>query len=154
MFGLYSHFLKLWDHRNQHNRFEEVIILEEERKGPTLDEILAQAFQECAGLISIVIPDSVTSIGDSAFVYCDGLTSVTFGSGLTSIGEHYTINFWQNSTGQKPGKICRRSGSRIGENPIFRIVPGTFPYPIPKNMLFVFCQSTLWASMRRNWTGR
>lgn len=48
MFGLYSHFLKLWDHRNQHIGFEEVIILEEERKGPTLDEILAQAFQECA----------------------------------------------------------------------------------------------------------
>ena len=48
MFGLYSHFLKLWDHRNKHICFEEVIILKEERKEKTLDEILSQAYQECA----------------------------------------------------------------------------------------------------------
>ena len=35
---------------------------------------------------SITIPDSVTSIGDSAFERCTGLTSVTIGNGVTSIG--------------------------------------------------------------------
>lgn len=43
MFGLYSHFLKLWDHRNQHIRFEEVIRLKEE----TLDEMLQRLSMEC-----------------------------------------------------------------------------------------------------------
>ena len=45
-------------------------------------------FSHCDGLISVVIPDSVTSIGDSAFDGCTSLTSVMFGenSQLTSIG--------------------------------------------------------------------
>jgi len=44
------------------------------------------AFQNCAGLSSITIPDSVTSIGIGAFRNCSGLTSVTIGNGVTSIG--------------------------------------------------------------------
>ena len=34
------------------------------------------------------IPDSVTSIGDSAFHGCSGLTSVTMGNCVTEIGKH------------------------------------------------------------------
>ena len=36
---------------------------------------------------NLVIPDSVTSIGDNAFEGCTGLTSVTIGKGVTSIGK-------------------------------------------------------------------
>ena len=43
------------------------------------------AFAGCSGLTSIVIPDSVISIGNSAFYRCSGLTSCTIGSGVTSI---------------------------------------------------------------------
>ena len=44
------------------------------------------AFRECSSLTSVTIPDSVTSIGSSAFDGCTGLTSVTIGNGVTSIG--------------------------------------------------------------------
>ena len=44
------------------------------------------AFQECTGLTSVTIPNSVTSIGNSAFLYCSGLTSVTIPNSVTSIG--------------------------------------------------------------------
>ncbi len=44
------------------------------------------AFQGCSSLKSVTIPDSVTSIGSSAFLGCSGLTSVTIPDSVTSIG--------------------------------------------------------------------
>ena len=44
------------------------------------------AFGYCDGLTSIEIPSSVTSIGDHAFAYCERLASVTIPSSVTSIG--------------------------------------------------------------------
>ena len=45
------------------------------------------AFRDCTGLTSITIPNSVTSIGESAFSGCWGLTSITIPNSVTSIGE-------------------------------------------------------------------
>ena len=44
------------------------------------------AFQNCTGLTSITIPNSVTSIENHAFRNCSSLTSVTIPDGVTSIG--------------------------------------------------------------------
>ena len=44
------------------------------------------AFSGCGGLISFTIPNSVTSIGDGAFRDCSGLTSVVIPNSVTSIG--------------------------------------------------------------------
>ena len=44
------------------------------------------AFYGCTSLSSIAIPDSVTSIGDSAFYGCGSLTSITIPDSVTSIG--------------------------------------------------------------------
>ena len=44
-------------------------------------------FRDCSGLTSVTIPNSVTSIGNSAFSGCSGLTSVTIPNSVTFIGE-------------------------------------------------------------------
>ena len=46
------------------------------------------AFKNCTGLTSVTIPNSVTSIGNSAFYDCKGLTSITIGNSVESIGEY------------------------------------------------------------------
>ncbi len=46
------------------------------------------AFSDCTSLTSVTIPDSVTSIGGAAFSDCTSLTSVTIGDSVTSIGDY------------------------------------------------------------------
>ena len=54
--------------------------------GDSVTSIGKYAFYKCTGLTSVTIPDSVTSIGGSAFRYCESLTSVTIPDSVTSIG--------------------------------------------------------------------
>ena len=65
--------------------------------GNTLGEIIIpdsvtaigdKAFDNCTYLTKISIPDSVTTIGSYAFRNCDNLTSVVIGDGVTSIGDY------------------------------------------------------------------
>ena len=49
--------------------------------------IAAYAFKGNTTITSIVIPNSVTSIGEGAFYECTGLTSITIPNSVTSIGE-------------------------------------------------------------------
>ena len=49
---------------------------------------MAYIYQNCSGLTSVTIPNSVTSIGDYAFKGCSNLTSVTIPNSVTSIGDY------------------------------------------------------------------
>ena len=64
---------------------EKDLILPENYNGEPY-EIYQYAFYNCYRLTSVVIGDSITSIGRYAFVGCAGLTSVVIGDSVTSIG--------------------------------------------------------------------
>ncbi len=53
------------------------VVIPSEHNGTTIDTIPANAFKNCNGITSIVIPDSVTSIGAGAFSGCSMLKSIT-----------------------------------------------------------------------------
>ena len=52
----------------------------------TVTSIGNAAFRKCRDLTEVTIPNSVTSIGSSAFMSCSGLTEVTIPNSVTSIG--------------------------------------------------------------------
>ncbi|GEM_PF-897898 len=43
-------------------------------------------FGSCTGLTSVIIPNSVTSIGSGAFSFCSGITSITIPESIVNIG--------------------------------------------------------------------
>ena len=51
-----------------------------------IKSIAGGAFSDCS-LTSVIIPNSVTSIGDDAFSYCSSLTSIVIPNSVTSIGD-------------------------------------------------------------------
>ncbi len=67
---------------------KDIVIPGKTANGYKVTSIGKYAFQNCSGLTSVTIPDSVTSIGEQAFYDCSGLTSVTIPDSVTSIGGH------------------------------------------------------------------
>ena len=59
--------------------------------GDSVEQIPDNLCAGLSGLISVTIPEGVTSIGDYAFSGCSGLTEITIPEAVTSIGDYA---FW------------------------------------------------------------
>lgn len=57
------------------------------RKG-SLRFIGDSAFEYCTSLLSVTLPDGISSVGMSAFSHCENLTEVSFGKNIRQIGLH------------------------------------------------------------------
>ena len=84
------------DARNQGLKFsdDKTVLLECVNKGiqsvvipESVTKIGESAFSDCSSLTSVTIPEGVTEIGERAFYGCSSLTSVTIPEGVTRIGD-------------------------------------------------------------------
>ena len=64
------------------------IVIPDTYQGLPVKEIRVQAFEYCANLTEITLPDSITRIGACAFGSCTSLTKITLPEGITSIADH------------------------------------------------------------------
>lgn len=62
------------------------ITIPSEYNGVAVTEIINQGFYNCRGITKVIIPDSITYIGDGAFSGCEELETVIIGNGVTYIG--------------------------------------------------------------------
>ena len=90
-----------------------------------------RAFSSCYGLTSVTIPNSVTSIGKAAFNACSALTSVTIGNSVTSIGDYA----FRNCSGLTSVTIPN-SVTSIG-NSAFDGCSGLTSVTIPNSVTFI-----------------
>ena len=86
------------------------------------------AFDGRYGLTSVTIPDSVTSIGGWAFHLCNGLTSVTIPDSVTSIGRYAFDNCHYLASVTIPSSV-----TSIGEN-VFSSCIGLASVTIPDSV--------------------
>ena len=117
------------------------IIIASEVNGKPVKTIYKEAFKYNKSITSVVIPDSVESIGNSAFAYCWSLTSIAFGenSKLTSIGnyafescealESIEIPDSVTSIGYGAFSFCWLTSITFGENSKLTSIPaGAFSF--------------------------
>ena len=88
-----------------------IVSIPETHNGKRVTSIGANAFENRAPTISVVIPDSVTSIGDSAFYNCSLLTSVVIGDSVTSIGDRAFSGCTSLTSVEIPNSVTSIGGS-------------------------------------------
>lgn len=66
---------------------------------------LSMAFYECTTLATLILPDTVSSIGGEAFYGCSSLTSVSMQEGVTSIGFGAFSNCYKLSSVNIPSTV-------------------------------------------------
>ena len=54
----------------------------------TITSLGDQCFYYCHKLASIALPNGLTSLGDECFYGCSGLTSITLSNGITTLGSY------------------------------------------------------------------
>lgn len=63
-----------------------IVVIPETYNNKPVIGIAAEAFKDNTKITNVIIPDSVTSLGERAFSGCASLTQISFGRGLKSIG--------------------------------------------------------------------
>ena len=97
------------------------------------------AFRDCSNLISITIPNSVTSIGGGAFSGCSGLTSIEIPNSVTSIGDYA----FEDCRGLNTIKTMSFIPPTLGKNVFLQVNPNMQFY-LPQGSETLYQQDKQW----------
>ena len=100
------------------------------------------AFSWCSSLTSVTIPESVTSIGEAAFAVCSSLTSITIPNSVTSIGD-YAFSSCSGLTSITCG--AETPPTIIGDR-AFDLVPTSIPVYVPCGCVWAYGAASGWNS--------
>ncbi len=90
-----------------------------------------QAFWNCSNLSSVTIPESVTAIGERAFQNCSNLSSITIPESVTSIGK---MAFWRCSS---LTSITIPEGVKTLADDVFNGCSGLTSITIPESVMTI-----------------
>lgn len=96
----------------------------------SIGSIKMYAFYNCSNLTSVTMGDSVVSIGERAFMGCSSLTSIVFPNSLVTIGERA----FSNCSGLTGSLIIPNSVTKIGDYTFFNCNGLTGSLIIPSSM--------------------
>ena len=102
------------------------------------------AFNGCKGLTSVVIPNSVTSIRVRAFYECSSLTSVVIANSVTSIGG----SAFEGCTGLKDVYALRTSPAEYGadESCFYGVPTSTCTLHVPTGTSEAYASLAPWSA--------
>jgi hypothetical protein len=83
-------------------------------EGLPVTAIYDEAFKECRNIITVTIPDSVTSIGAGAFWFCENLTSIVIPDGVTKIEDHTFLACYELENVIIPNSVTYIGDSAFG----------------------------------------
>ena len=102
-----------------------------------LTSIYKEAFYECSNLVDILLPDTITIIGDFSFYGCSKLESLEIPESVTSIGDRAFYN-----CSNLESIIISEGVTSIGENAFYNCISATIKLP---NSISTFPNSAKYA---------
>ena len=120
---------------------EDIFVIPDKIAGQEVSAIAPQTFVNATNLTTIIIPNSVISIGEGAFAYCTSLTSITLPDSITAIAD----NTFASCT-SLPSIIIPNTVTSIGSN-AFNSATSLTSIDIPDSVTsigdgaFAFCSS-------------
>ena len=111
----------LFDPYSDSNSYAPKIVSVEFEEGSVCTSIGSYAFDYCDGLISVTIPDSVTSIGNSAFYGCTSLEEIYFNA--TAMNDLSSDNYVFYNAGENGNGIMVIVGANVTKIPSYLFYP-------------------------------